>query len=97
MGLLLPFEVSGHFSLDCWVCGLAPLNNLLVVLALPKARDEDGRRQRPQLMVFDPEQQVHIAHDVDVETCNSVLSSILYLRICCQYEAMRSMGPKSTP
>ena len=51
-------QVSGHFSLDCWVCGLAPLSNLLVVLALPKARDEDGRRQRPQLMVFDPEQQV---------------------------------------
>ena len=40
------------------MCGLAPLSNLLVVLALPKARDEDGRRQRPQLMVFDPEQQV---------------------------------------
>ena len=46
--------------------GLAPLNNLLVVLALPKARDDDGRRQRPQLMVFDPEQQVDLSL-VDVE------------------------------
>ena len=48
------------------MCGLAPLNNLLVVLALPKARDDDGRRQRPQLMVFDPEQQVDLSL-VDVE------------------------------
>jgi hypothetical protein len=53
-------EVSGQFALDCWVCGLAPLDRLLVVLALPKERDEDGRRQRPQLMVFDPELQFRL-------------------------------------
>ena len=81
-------EVTGQFSLDCWVggwalvsqliqllffpllfllllldiqvCGLAPLGDLLVVLALPKERDEQARRQRPQLMVFDPSQQFHL-------------------------------------
>ena len=53
-------EVEGQFSLDCWVCGLAPLDKLLVVLALPKERDEVGRRQRPQLMVFDPLQQFQL-------------------------------------
>jgi len=40
-------EVTGGFSLDCWVCGIAPLDKLLVVLALPKDRDENGRRQAP--------------------------------------------------
>ena len=87
-------QVSGHFSLDCWVCGLAPLSNLLVVLALPKARDEDGRRQRPQLMVFDPEQQVPFAgYELLII---SVLSSIWSQLTSCLCGGMRSMVRRST-
>jgi len=47
-------EVAHQFTLDCWVCGLARLDELLVVLAIPKELDEDGKQERPQLMVFDP-------------------------------------------
>jgi len=53
-------EVSGSFCLDCWVCGLAPLEALIVVLAIPKERDQAGRRQRPQLMVFDPSDEFRL-------------------------------------
>ena len=42
------------FSLDCWVSGLARMDHLLVTLGVPKELDEDGRPERPQLMVFDP-------------------------------------------
>ena len=49
-------EVEHQFSLDCWVCGLATLGPRLVLLAIPKERDEAGRQERPQLMVFDPAQ-----------------------------------------
>jgi hypothetical protein len=47
-------RVDSTFTLDCHVCGLAPLDRLLVVLALPKDRDEEtDRPERPQLMVFE--------------------------------------------
>ena len=48
-------EVSHQFSLDCWVSGLATLDSLLVLLAIPKELDEEGKQERPQLMVFDPD------------------------------------------
>ena len=47
-------EVEHQFSLDCWVAGLARLDHLLVLLAIPKQLDEEGKQERPQLMVFDP-------------------------------------------
>ena len=47
-------EVRHQFSLDCWVSGLARLDQLLVLLAIPKELDEEGNQERPQLMVFDP-------------------------------------------
>ena len=49
-------EVVHQFTLNCWVCGLARLDELLVVLAqaIPKKLDGDGKQERPQLMVFDP-------------------------------------------
>ena len=42
------------FSLDCWVSGLARMDQLLVTLGVPKELDEEGKPERPQLMVFDP-------------------------------------------
>jgi len=47
-------EVAHQFTLDCWVCGLSRLDDLLVVLAIPKELDEDEKPEKPQLMVFDP-------------------------------------------
>ena len=47
-------EVEHQFSLDCWVAGLARLDHLLVLLAIPKQLDDEGKQERPQLMVFDP-------------------------------------------
>ena len=47
-------EVRHSFSLDCWVSGLARMDDLLVILGIPKELDEDGKPERPQLMVFDP-------------------------------------------
>ena len=35
-------EVTHHFSLGCWVSGLAKLDNLLVLLAIPKVRYKKG-------------------------------------------------------
>ena len=53
-------EVTHQFSLDCWVSGLARLDNLLVLLAIPKELDEDGKQERPQLMVFDPSENYRL-------------------------------------
>eukprot|EP00092_Neocalanus_flemingeri_P033946 GFUD01036912.1.p1 GENE.GFUD01036912.1~~GFUD01036912.1.p1 ORF type:complete len:874 (+),score=241.55 GFUD01036912.1:57-2678(+) len=47
-------EVVHQFTLDCWVCGLARLDDLLVVLATPKKIHKDGKQKRPQPIVFDP-------------------------------------------
>ena len=41
------------FSLDCWVSGLARMDQLLVTLGVPKELDEEGKPERPQLMVFE--------------------------------------------
>jgi len=47
-------EITSQFAVDqCWVCGMAPLDQYVVLLAVPKDL-EDGKRQRPQLMVVEP-------------------------------------------
>jgi len=46
-------RVDCSFTLDCSVCGLAPLGDMLVVLSLPLELDEHGRPERPQLLMFE--------------------------------------------
>ncbi len=63
-------------SLYCQVCGLAPLDRLLVVLALPKAQgegeEEEGEGEegpeRPQLMVFEKSGQEYELVSTDLLT-----------------------------
>jgi hypothetical protein len=67
-------------SLYSQVCGLAPLDRLLVVLALPKAQgegegegDEEGEGEeegpeRPQLMVFEKSGQEYELVSTDLLT-----------------------------
>jgi hypothetical protein len=60
------------------VCGLAPLDRLLVVLALPKAEGEEGDEgegegedegpERPQLMVFEKSGQEYELVSTDLLT-----------------------------
>jgi len=46
-------RVDSNFTIDCDVCGIAPLGDMVVVLALPRELDENGRPERPQLMVLE--------------------------------------------
>ncbi|XP_059477900.1 vacuolar protein sorting-associated protein 41 homolog [Neocloeon triangulifer] len=43
-----------NFHTDFYLCGIAPLDNNLVLLGYPKELDENGKAQRPQLYVVEP-------------------------------------------
>jgi len=47
-------EVVHSFSLGYWVSGLAKLDNLIVLLAIPKELDKNDKHVKPELMMFDP-------------------------------------------
>ena len=54
---------------DSWISGLAPLGkDLLVLLTVPKEREEDGGAARPQVIVVEPRPQGFN------EVCSDVLS-----------------------
>jgi hypothetical protein len=76
------FDIFNTVSLYYQVCGLAPLDRLLVVLALPKAQGEgegegeegegedEGEEgpERPQLMVFEKSGQEYELVSTDLLT-----------------------------
>ena len=50
-------EIVHSFRLDTyWLSGIAPMDRLLVLLAIPKVKSEDGDEEenRPQLLVVEP-------------------------------------------
>ena len=63
-------EISASFQLeDSWISGLAPLGrDLLVLLTVPKEREENGDAARPQVIVVEPQPEGF------QEICSDVLS-----------------------
>ena len=54
---------------DSWISGLAPLGKeLLVLLTVPKEREENGDAARPQVIVVEPQPEGF------QEVCSDVLS-----------------------
>ena len=49
-------EIVNSINLECyWICGLAPMDKLMVLLVMPKVKnDDDGDENKPQLMVIEP-------------------------------------------
>jgi len=52
-------RVEASFTIDCFVCGVAPLGEMIVVLAIPRDLDDQGNPERPQLMVFEKSENVY--------------------------------------
>ena len=49
-------EIVHTINLECfWICGLAPMDRLIVLLVMPKVKnDEELDENKPQLMVIEP-------------------------------------------
>jgi hypothetical protein len=49
-------EITHTLKLDCnWICGIAPMDKLLVLLTKPKVlSEEDEEENQPQLTIIDP-------------------------------------------